>query len=140
MAFQTEKGVTQPMSSVIIGYHDFTRLIARRVARLLWLANYLSARRPTPIVLTRPLVGELLSQSIQVEELLDAYGARNSRQWSRFRSLTATIKLFADVGYELLHIRHSMPSYRLLPIERDFAKATARSLDFTHDVLTKASS
>lgn len=140
MAFQADKGVTQLMSSVIIGYHDFTRLIARRAARLLRLANYLSARRPTPIVLTRPLVGELLSQSIQVEELLDAYGARNSRQWSRFRSLAATIKLFADVGYELLHIRHSMPSYRLLPIERDFATATARSLEFTHDVLTRASS
>ncbi|KKL51177.1 hypothetical protein LCGC14_2298130, partial [marine sediment metagenome] len=83
----------------------------------------------------RPLVGELLSQSVQIEELLDAYGARNNCRWCAFRFLTAMIKLFSDVSYELLHIQHSLPAYRLLPIEHDFVKATDKALAFTQDVL-----
>ncbi len=121
-----------------IGDHEFTSLIGKRARRLLQLAHLFSAELPIPSNLTRPLVGDLLSQSIQLEELLDAYGARNNRRWSRFRSLTATIKLFADVCYELLHIKYSLPSYRLLPIDRDFAATTAQSLELTHEILAMA--
>lgn len=128
------------MSSVIIGHDDFAGLVAARAYKLLQLAHFLAATRSSPLTITRPLVADLLSQSIQIEELLDTYGARNNRKWSRFRSLTATIKLFADVSYHLLHIQHSLPAYRLLPIERDFAQATARALTFTHEVLIKAAS
>jgi len=132
------RGIAQRMSSVIIGHDDFAGLVGARAHKLLQLAHFLSARRSDPMALTRPLVADLLSQAIQIEELLDTYGARNNRKWSRFRSLTATIKLFADVAYHLLHIQYTLPAYRLLPLERDFAQATAQVLTFTHDVLIKA--
>lgn len=121
----------------IIGDREFTDLVAGRSRKLLILAQYLAAHQPDSLPLTRPLAADLLSQAAQVEELLDAYGARTNRQWSRLRSLTATAKLFASVSYEILHIQHSLPCYRLLPSGRDFAAGTARSLEFTRTILVR---
>ena len=122
----------------LIDYPRFGALTAARAQRLLRLTCQLSAPRPTPFPLTRPFIADMLSQAMQLEEFLDAYGARNNRQWSRFRLLTATLKLFADVVYKLLHIQHALPSYRLPPTEQDFATATAQSLEFIHEILVKA--
>ena len=128
------------MPPAMINPSEFAHLIAVRASRLLQIAAGLAARSAPlpPPVLTRPLVGDLLSQAVQMEELLDAYGARNNRQWSRFRSLTATIKLFANVGYKLLHIQHALPGYQLPPVERDFAAATAQWIAFVRDLLVRA--
>ena len=117
---------------------EFIDLVASRSRKLLTLAHYLTVHRPDALPLTRPLTADLLSQAAQVEELLDAYGARTNRQWSRLRSLTATTKLFASVSYEILHIQHSLPCYRLLPSDRDFAAATAGSLALMQGILTRA--
>jgi hypothetical protein len=119
-------------------YEAFANLIAARVRVLLELADYLS-RHPSPRdALTRPLLGQLLSQSSQLEELLDAYGAKNNRRWYPFRSTIATIKLFTDASYVLLHIQHAVPAYRLLPIKQDFSKATAEAIGFTSEVIVRA--
>lgn len=128
------------MDKVMVAGEDFRQLITGRSQTLLGLASYLSQQKAPRDVLMRPLLGELLSQSIQIEELLDAYDARNNCTWCQFRSLTAAIKLFTDVSYELLHIQHALPAYRLLPIEQDFVKATDQALVFTGDVLLRAAS
>lgn len=127
-----------PKKSSTIQNGEFVELIERRARHLFSLARFLAAHRPKTSAFSRPLIGELLSQSMLVEELLDLYGARNNLQWCRFRSLVATLKLFAEVSYELLHIHHSLPSYRLLPVDRDFAGATVQSLELTQDVLVRA--
>jgi hypothetical protein len=82
-------------------------------------------------------MGALLSQSTQIEEFLDAFGAGNNCRWCGLRSLTAAIKHFSDVSYELLHIRYGLPEYHLLPIEQDFLKATNETIDFTVDILVQ---
>jgi hypothetical protein len=125
------------MSPVTISDKDFSELIAKRTQTLLGLAGCLSQCRSSEEFLIRPFIGEFFSQSMQIEEILDAYDARNNCKWCLFRSLIAAIKLFADVSYELLHIQHALPAYRLLPIERDFVKATRQTLDFTGDILTR---
>ncbi len=117
---------------------DFQKLIAKRAQTLLGLAMHLTQCRSKDEVKIRPMLGELLSQSAQIEELLDAYGAGKNCQWCPFRSIIASIKHFSDVGYELLHIRHSLPAYCLLPIEDDFLAATEETLDFTVGILLKA--
>ncbi|HUU21839.1 MAG TPA: HPr family phosphocarrier protein [Phycisphaerae bacterium] len=117
---------------------EFRDLIARRGAPLVRAASYLSAHPSGRGALTRPLLGEMLSQAMQMEELLDAYGALNNRRWYPFRSLVAAIKQFSRVSYVLLHIRHGLPAYRLLPIEQDFHLATEQALAFTGDVLLRA--
>ncbi|QQS55315.1 MAG: hypothetical protein IPM89_05775 [Candidatus Competibacteraceae bacterium] len=121
-----------------INDHEFTYLTGKRARRLLQLARLFSTKNSNSGYVSRIFIGDLLSQSIQLEEFLDAYGARNNHRWSRFRSLTATIKLFADVCYKLLHIKHSLPSYQLLPIDRDFAVSTARSLELIREILATA--
>jgi len=123
------------MDPLTISDESFRKLIAERAQTLLGLASHLSSCESADKVLTRPFLGEFLSQSVQIEEFLDAYDARNNCQWCVFRSLTATTKLFSDVSYELLHIQHALPAYRLLPIKRDFAEATEKTLEFTGKVL-----
>ena len=126
------------MNPVTIADEDFHQLIANRSRTLLGLAGYLSQCRTSGKIMMRPFLGELFSQSMQIEELLDAYDARNNCQWCLFRSLIAAIKLFSDASYELLHIQHALPAYRLLPIEQDFVKATDEALGFTGEVLLRA--
>jgi hypothetical protein len=126
------------MVSVTIAHKDFQELITKRAQTLLGLACYLSQCKTSDKILVRPFLGQFFSQSLQLEELLDAYDAGNNCRWCSFRSLTAAIKLFSDVSYELLHIQHSLPAYRLLPIERDFVKATEEALEFTGGVLLGA--
>ncbi len=126
------------MSIENISENDFQELISKRARRLLSLANYLSGCSSNNEFLVRSFLGEFFSQSLQMEELLDAYDASNNCKWCLFRSLTAAIKLFSDVSYELLHIQHALPAYRLLPIKGDFVKATKEILGFTGDILIKA--
>lgn len=136
--FQADKDhLANPATPSLIDNALFAALVTERAAKLLWLARLLAEHSPQPISLSRPLIADLLSQSLQTEELLDSYGARNNHHWHRFRSLVAAIKLFADVTYELLHIHHSLPAYRLLAIDRDFPGATARCLKITHKVLVR---
>ena len=123
------------MAVKIISEKDFKELIAQRGSKLLSLANKISKCKSTEEILTRSLLGELLSQSTQVEELLDAYGASHNCDWCEFRALTAAIKGFSDVSYELLHIRAVLPGYHLLPIGRDFVESTDQTLEFTSGVL-----
>ena len=123
------------MGPVTISYDDFRNLIAGRTDRYFKAAGYLASHSNNHVFLTRPLLGELLSQATQIEELLDSYGARNNCRWARFRSLTAAIKLFSNVSYELLHIHHSIPAYRLLEVKEDFLESTERALNFTQTTL-----
>ena len=126
------------MAAVTISEKDFKNLINKRVKKLLLIADLLSKSQSTKEIVTRPLLGELLSQSTQIEELLDSYGAGYNCIWCGFRSMTATIKGFTDVSYELLHIRHVLPDYHLLPTGKDFVEATDKTLEFTSGVLLKA--
>ena len=126
------------MSSITIDDETFQDLISKRARTLLGLARYLSECESNDMILIRPFLGQLLSQSMQIEELLDAYDAGNSCRWCSFRSLTAAMKLFSDVSYELLHIQHSLPAYRLLPVELDFVKATEGALGLTGAILSRA--
>jgi len=126
------------MNSTTISDEDFQKLITKRARTLLGFARYLSQCKSRDQILVRPFLGELLSQSMQLEELLDAYDAGNNCRWCSFRSLTAAFKLFSDVSYELLHIQHALPAYCLLPIKHDFVKATEEAIEFTSDVLFRA--
>ena len=126
------------MIPATISYEDFRDLIAERSVAYLRAAVFLAHQEGCEHLLTRPLLGELLSHASQIEELLDSYGARNNCRWSRFRSLTASIKLFANVSYELLHIQHAIPHYRLLPVQQDFSISTDEALRFSEHVLQEA--
>jgi hypothetical protein len=126
------------MDTEVVVEHEVRELIEKRAQTLLALADYL-AKCPVPReALTRPLVGDLLSHSMQLEELLDTYDAGKSCNWCSLRSVTAAIKLFSDVSYELLHIGQRVPTYHLMPVERDFVTATNETLEFASLILARA--
>ena len=130
---------SQPTDAIdLVDDGAFSRLISERSQIVLGICSRLGSCTHPLDALTRPCLGELLSQSTQLEELLDAYGAGHNRRWYPFRSLVASIKLFSDVGYELRHIRHVLPLYKLLPIEQDFSHASDEALAFTGRVLLNA--
>lgn len=117
---------------------EIRELIELRAQTLLGLAQYL-AHCPCPReALTRPFVGDLLSHSMQVEEFLDTLDASKCCDWCNIRSVTAAIKLFSDVSYELLHIQQRVPRYRLMPVARDFVAATNEAMEFTSVILSRA--
>jgi hypothetical protein len=127
------------MDPISISYEDFGRLMSQRTQVLFGASTFLVNQHHNKCgKLTRPLLGELLAQSTQIEELLDSYGARNNSQWAGFRSVIAAIKLFSNVGYELIHIQHSIPAWRLLPVEQDFQLGTQNALDFVEEILFRA--
>lgn len=127
------------MDPISISYEEFGRLMSRRTEVLFGASTFLVNQHHNKCgKLTRPLLGELLAQSTQIEELLDSYGARNNSQWAGFRSVIAAIKLFSNVGYELIHIQHSIPAWRLLPVEQDFRLGTQNALDFVEEILFRA--
>ena len=116
---------------------DFKALLADRAGGLLGIAAHIARRQDDSIRLTRPLLGQLLSQATQLEELLDAYGARHNRRWRHFRAYMAIIKRFSAAAYELLHIQHVLPAYRLPAVEGDFVRATDEAMSFTGDVIAR---
>lgn len=121
-----------------IAPESFLELISKRSRILLEASQYLSTHAVQSDLLTRPLLGDILSHASQIEELLDAYGARNNQQWQPFRSLVATIKLYSNVGCELVHIQRALSAYQLLPLQRDFGRATEQTLDYTCRILAEA--
>ena len=126
------------MAPVTVTDNNFQRLISKRARTLLGLAKHIAQCQSSDKIMARPLMGALLSESTQTEEFLDACGAGRNCRWCAFRSLTAAIKHFSDVSYELLHIRYGLAGYCLLPIEQDFVKATDETLEFTIGVLQEA--
>jgi hypothetical protein len=125
----------QTIKSMHVDDKLFQNLVAKRAAPLLRLVHYLPSSNHNCNPLTRPLLGDVLSQSTQLEELMDSYGARNNRRWCQLRAFTATLKVFSNISYRLLHIHHGLPRYQLLPVEGDFDIATRQTLNFSNEVL-----
>ena len=125
------------MHTGLVDEHEFLKLVETRAEKLLGLLDHLAGCDRPQEALTRPLLGELLSQAMQLEEILDSYEAGKNCKWCMVRSLTATLKSFSDVAYELIHIRNRISSYRLLSGDRDFGAATEQTLAFTGGILIR---
>lgn len=123
------------MSSTLVDERKFLAMMQDRMEALLSLLLYVSKCESPEKVTTRPLLGSLLSEAVQTEEILDSYDASKNRKWCHIRSLTAAVKTFTDASYELLHVRHRLPNYRLLPVQQDFPMATDDALGVIAQIL-----
>ena len=124
--------------SSIIDNREFARLISRRAKVLLSISKHLTQQEFNSDFFLRPLLGDLLSHSTQVEEYLDTYGTKNNNHWSPFRLTVATIKNFSEINYELLNIHHGLPAHRFLYVSQDFLEATDSAINFVIDILLKS--
>jgi hypothetical protein len=121
-----------------ISDQTFCEYINRRIRGLMTLAVYVSRNGSIKQCFTRPLLADLLSEATKIEELLDAYGAKNNNHWYPLRRAVAPIKLFSNVSYLFIHILRFLPSYRLLPIDNDFPAATKKALEYTCEILIQS--
>ena len=124
--------------SSIISDQEFARLISRRAKVLLSISKYLTQQEFNEDFLLRPLIGDLLSHSSQVEEYLDTYGTKNNIRWGPFRLTVATLKNFSEINYELLNISHSLPRQTFVFVSRNFFEATDSAIKFVIDILLKS--
>lgn len=99
------------------------------------MCKHIITYRDQCVKMPRPYFGRIHLEATKIEELLDSYGARNNEQWHTFRKAVASMKLFSNVVYICLHIKHSINSYSLLEIEDDFAAATNKVLSTFYDVV-----
>ncbi|HAK46166.1 MAG TPA: hypothetical protein DCO79_09660 [Spirochaeta sp.] len=65
-------------------------------------------------IISTDFLGRAKSSSSRVEEMLDHYNAKNNLKWRTFRENISSIKLFTDVAYITLHLKHTSPQYKLL--------------------------
>ncbi len=119
----------------LIDDETFRDVLLDTVKPLLSLSRHVIAHPEKQEVFTRPLLARFQTEAARIEELLDAFGARNNRCWFPFRELAAAAKLFSEIGYILLHLRHTTPVYRLLPIEEDFPQATDDAINVLFRIL-----
>ncbi|MBO7741724.1 MAG: hypothetical protein J6S21_04145 [Victivallales bacterium] len=85
--------------------------------------------------LTRPLLSLLQAESMQLEELLDAYGAKSNQNWYRFRMHIAMLKNMSCAGYELLHLRHTCHTYDFEGTLKNFERDTDGALQYVTSFL-----
>lgn len=124
-----------PAQARIVAAEAFQEMMQLRCRRLLALARYLERLPLDSSGLTRPLLGQILSQCSLLVELLDSYGARNNKQWRYLRHLTSAGKLFSHVGYIHLHVQHSLGVYKLLTADQDINAATNDAVRFNNNIL-----
>lgn len=118
------------MTSITVDSKVFSQLIYERSLILVSTADRMVNAGAENFQLTRPLLGVLLQESTQLEELLDAYGARINQQWFNFRLHVATIKNFSTAGYDLLHLRTTIQNYDFQGTHPHFREATEDAIDF----------
>ncbi len=114
---------------------DFAAIAQKKMSRCLAICNYIYQSDHSDDCLTRPLLGEVLGGCTQLVEFLDACGARNNQTWYYMRHLMTAGKLFASVGYGLLHIEYSLDIYDLLSDLSQIKKATDAAIKFNNGVI-----
>ena len=103
-------------------------MVDRRASDLLLRAAHVRRNGLDWSCYTRLLLRGISWGAAELEELLDAYGAPRNRSWNPFRRHVASAKLFSTVSYGLQHLLLFLPSYRLSPLEHDFAGGTEKAL------------
>ncbi len=114
---------------------DFIEIANKKFSHCLAVCIYINQSDPKHNFITRPLLGDILSHCTQLVEFLDACGARNNQTWYYMRHLMTAGKLFATVGYGLLHIQHSLGIYDLLLDLDKITKDTDSTVNFNNNVI-----
>ena len=109
---------------------EFKDLMAERAGVLLYIARELQHQNFDHCVLTRPFLNVLQAEATQLEEILDAYGARNNIAWYPFRVQTAVLKNFSSAGYELLHLHLTCRNYALFSLPPNFQADTLDAITY----------
>lgn len=114
---------------------DFLTFVSDRLSIFLEACEFLKPKHGPEQELTRPLLGAVIAETAQLEELLDAYGARNHLDWYTFRERIAGLKAFSVISYKLLHLQHFYEAYHLEASADQFHADTSAVLNYLHQVI-----
>ena len=97
--------------AISLDHNVFDTFMRNRALILLSLAQKTIKDGIYKFAITRPYLSIIQAETTQLEEILDAYGARVNRAWFNFRKQVAILKNFSIAGYEILHMQHSCNNY-----------------------------
>ncbi|WP_018527416.1 HPr family phosphocarrier protein [Alkalispirochaeta alkalica] len=117
-------------------FSPFVECACRSLARL---CRYVISCRDVQGCVERAPLGIYIQETRRLEELLDAFGARDNAFWAPFRSVSAAAKLASDLLYKVLHLKYAAPFYALFPLDDDFLEATDRAARVLTEVLAEVS-
>lgn len=119
----------------LVDSQAFSTLVHERSAVLISNSVRIIGEGAENFVLTRPLLSLLQAESTQLEELLDAYGARSNKTWYPMRMHVAMLKNFSHAAYELLHLQHTFHAYDFEGQHADFEVALKGAVAYTTSFL-----
>lgn len=131
-----DERVPGDIRDILVREEDFLNVIRGRHSNFLSAGLYIEGAADNFPVLTRPLLALILSETEQLEELLDSYGARYNTKWLVFREIIAMARIVSRISYTVLHVQHSLPRYRLRRISRDIFADTDRAASYLSESLT----
>lgn len=91
----------------IISEEEFLKLVHNAAADILRLSLFLEDFRNTEKIFNKKLFYAILTVSRDLEDFLDAHGAKNNRTWYYFRELVASARNFGFVAFLIEHIEKS---------------------------------
>ncbi|HJX32411.1 MAG TPA: HPr family phosphocarrier protein [Thermodesulfobacteriota bacterium] len=91
----------------IISEEEFLRLVQNAASDVLRLSLFLEDLKSNEKVFNKKLFYAILTVSRDLEDFLDAHGAKNNREWSYFRELVASARNFGFAAFLIEHIEKS---------------------------------
>jgi hypothetical protein len=91
----------------IISEEEFLKLVQNAAADVLRLSLFLEDLKSNEKVFNKKLFYAILTVSRDLEDFLDAHGAKNNREWSYFRELVASARNLGFVAFLIEHIEKS---------------------------------
>ena len=115
-------------SRQLVDEKQFRETVTPYINKLLSLSALLIERSNPDQIISRPFLGNFFGSAARLEEFLDFYDAKNSKEYMSLRKTVAAVKQFSRVCYAILHIRYTSPAYCLLPVEGNFPEATEEAV------------
>ncbi|MCX8012114.1 MAG: hypothetical protein N3A64_03045, partial [Desulfobacterota bacterium] len=91
----------------IISEEEFLKLVHNAAADILRLSLFIEDFKDTEKIFNKKLFYAILTVSRDLEDFLDAHGAKNNRTWYQFRELVASARNFSFVAFLIEHIEKS---------------------------------
>ncbi len=117
----------------VISSKDFKEFIARDLEDLFSVSDHMTKCEAESY--THPMIRRLHLEATRVEEVLDAFGALQNKEWRPLRKVIAAIKAFSEVGYTLVYIQRLISSYNLVKLPKDFQQATKEMVQSIFKIL-----
>ncbi len=116
----------------ILSEDKFRKFFQSRTNPLLLVFTGLTTKLKKNSIISRLVLGNIISETLKLEEMLDAFGAKENENWFSFRRAIAAAKIFSRLLYVFSHLYNATPHYKLLEIEGNF-------IADTHDVILSLS-